>query len=199
MKIRDYREEDQASWLRCRVLSFMDSSYFDDVQRDREKYDNPVIQIVAVDHNGVVGFLDCEYEEKQGDVCYFKGDRGGVIWHMGVLPDYRGQGLATAMWHAAKKRLKENHVHRVEVWTQDDLEAARWYLKQGFVFKEAYLNAYLKGSLGDPTLKKFLNLQDCGDIFGIRSLNFEAPIERKEELADICYRLHEVRVYEAEL
>lgn len=30
----------------------------------------------------------------------------------------------------------------------------------------------------------------------IHKYNFEAPIERKEELSKICYRLHEVRVYE---
>ncbi|KZE36371.1 hypothetical protein AV656_14595 [Bhargavaea cecembensis] len=199
MEIREYREEDRTSWVRCRVLSFMDSSYFDDVQNYREEYENPVIQIVAVDQDQVVGFLDCEYEEQPGDVCYFEGSIGGVIWHLGVLPEYREHGLATKMWNMAKEMLKDNHVHRVEVWTQDDPEATRWYLKKGFVFKEAYLNAFLKGNPGDPILKKFLNQSDCGELYGIRNLNFEAPIERKEELAKICYRLHEVRIYEAEI
>lgn len=30
-QIRDYRDPDEASWLRCRVLGFLDTSYFDDV------------------------------------------------------------------------------------------------------------------------------------------------------------------------
>lgn len=199
MEIRIYKETDKTSWIRCRVLSFLDSSYFDDVQNFREEYENPVIQLVAIDKGEVVGFLDCEYEEETGDVCYFEGARGGVIWHLGVLPEYRQLGLASKLWHVAKEMLFEKGIHRVEVWTQDDEAATKWYLKQGFVFKEAYLNAFLKGNSKDPNIQKFLNLATCGEIYGIRNFNFEAPIERKAELAKICYRLHEVRVYEIAL
>lgn len=196
MEIREYREEDKTSWIRCRVPSFLDSSYFDDVQNFREEYDNPVIRLVAVDNGIVVGFLDCEFEKKSGDVCYFEGDRGGVIWHLGVLPEYRREGLASKMWEVAKGNLEQEGIRRVEVWTQDDPEATGWYLRQGFVFKEAYLNAFLKGKPADPVMKEFLNPEGLGEVYGIRNFNFEAPIERKEELAKICYRLHEVRVYE---
>lgn len=196
MEIRAYKEIDKQSWIRCRVLSFMDSSYFDDVQNFREEYENPVLQLVAVEEDQVVGFLDCEYEESPGDVCYFKGPRGGVIWHLGVLPEYRQHGLATKMWKAAKEMLAVKGIQRVEVWTQDDEAATNWYVKQGFVFKEAYLNAFMKGSAKDPNMQKLLNVEACGEMYGIRNFNFEAPLERKEELAKICYRLHEVRVYE---
>lgn len=196
MEIRDYREEDQSSWIRCRVLSFLDTSFFDDVQNFREAYDNPVIQLVAVDNGVVVGFLDCEFEKNPGDVCYFEGDRGGAIWHLGVLPEYQGKGLASKMWKVAKERLSQEGILRVEVWTQDDPGANSWYTRQGFVFKEAYLNAFLKGKAAAPALRKFLNHEGLGEVYGIRNFNFEAPIERKEELVKICYRLHEVRVYE---
>lgn len=29
MKIRKYQQEDESSWLRCRVLSFLDTAYYD--------------------------------------------------------------------------------------------------------------------------------------------------------------------------
>ncbi len=29
--IRDYRTSDETSWLRCRVLAFLDTAYYDDV------------------------------------------------------------------------------------------------------------------------------------------------------------------------
>ena len=45
-------------------------------------------------------------------------------------------------------------------------------------------------------MQRFINFSNMGEVYGIRNVNFEAPIERKEELEKICYRLHEVRVYE---
>ena len=72
----------------------------------------------------------------------------------------------------------------------------QWYKNQGFELKEAYLNAFIRGTGKDDIIKKFINLENIGDIYGVRSFNFEAPIERKEELIPVCYRLHEVRVYE---
>lgn len=199
MEIREYRDTDENSWIRCRVVSFMDSSYYDDVQNFREKYENPSVKLVAVDNNNVVGFLDVEYENYPGDVCYFKGEKGGVIWHLGVLPEYRSQKNATLLWYKAKKFLINKGVKRIEVWTQDDEPATNWYIKQGFKMKEAYLNAFVKGTKKTPIIQKYINLNSIGEIYGVRSFNFEAPIERKEELEKVCYRLHEVRVYEVYL
>ena len=34
MEIRDYQIEDETSWVRCRVLSFLDTAYYDIVARD---------------------------------------------------------------------------------------------------------------------------------------------------------------------
>ena len=76
------------------------------------------------------------------------------------------------------------------------MAATQWYLKQGFLFREAYLNAYLKGNANNSILQSFISFENIGEVYGIRNFNFEAPIERKEELEKICYRLHEVRVYE---
>ncbi|QSX05106.1 hypothetical protein JYG23_10465 [Sedimentibacter sp. zth1] len=67
------------------------------------------------------------------------------------------------------------------------------------IFKEAYLNAFIKGMPDNEIIKKYVNTNAIGCIYGIRDFNFEAPIERKQELVKICYRLHEVRIYEVNL
>lgn len=196
MIIRDYKEEDETGWVRCRVISFLDCSYYDDIKKEKETYENPSICLVAEENGIIVGIIDAEYERAIGEVCYLKGDLGATIWHLGVLPEYRSEGVATKLFEAMKDRLIKKGIKRIEVWTQDDIAANKWYEKQGFQQKEAYLNAYVRGTCKDELIKKYINLDNIGDIYGIRNFNFEAPIERKEELLQLCYRLHEVKVYE---
>lgn len=199
MILRKYTPHDETEWLRCRMAAFLDCSYYDDIVRERPVYQNPSLCIVAVENGKIIGFLDAEYERSPGEVCYLKGGRGAVLWNLGVLPEYRNQAVAAKMWQYVRETLVQNGITRFEVWTQDDKPANTWYQKQGFLQKEAYLNAYIKGTPKDDTIRRFLNLDTAGDIYGVRCLNFEAPIERKAELQKICFRLHEVRVYELEL
>lgn len=196
MFIRDYEDKDEIGWVRCRLISFLDCSYFDDIKKSKEVYANPHISLVAEDKGAIVAIMDVEYEKNEGDVCYFPGARGAVIWHLGVLPEYRNQGLATQMWLAVKERLAASGIKRVEVWTQDDVASNEWYQKQGFQLRMAYLNAFMRDLPKDVAIRQYINLDNLGNVLGIRSLNFEAPISRKAELQSICYRLHEVRIYE---
>ena len=194
--IRQYKSEDEAQWVRSRLLAFLDSSYFDDIRKTKEIYEHPSLCLVAEEKGQIIGFMDVEYEGKKGDVCYLDGELGAVIWHLGVLPEYRRQGIAAKLWAAAREAISSYGIERVEVWTQDDAASNGWYESQGFLFKEAYLNAFLRGTTEDDTVKKYLQPDHLGDIYGIRCFNFEAPMERKDELSKICYRLHEVRLYE---
>jgi len=196
MKIREYKSEDENGWVRCRLLSFLDSSYYDDIKKTKESYDNPSLCLVAEDNGIIVGFIDVEYEEHAGEVCYFSGALGAVIWNIGVLPEYRRQGVATQLWNTAKVMLLDKGIRRFEVWTQNDTASNAWYERQGFVFREAYLNAYIKGNPTDAIIRKYINMKNAGAIYGIRCFNFEAPIERKNELEQVCFRLYEVKVYE---
>lgn len=196
MIIRNYRKEDEAGWLKCRVLSFLDISYYDDIMRKKDTYNNPSISLVAEEEGVIVGFMDMEYEIETGDTCYLKGEKGAVIWNLGVLPEYRNKGVASMLFDKAKGMLEVHGIKRIEVWTQDDELPNRWYRKKGFELREAYLNAYVKGTVNNLIIKEYINLDKIGPIYGVRNINFEAPIERKDELLPICYRLHEVRVYE---
>src|SRR5690625_250385 len=69
MKIRFYRKEDERGWVRCRVLSFLDTAYFDNVLKEKERYENPSIELVAVEEGQIVGLLDIEYEVEEKTVC----------------------------------------------------------------------------------------------------------------------------------
>ena len=187
MQIRKYSKLDENDWLRCRLLSFFDSSYFDDIVHKKDEYDSNAINLVAVDDGKIIGFLDIEIEKRKKEVCSLDGELGGVIWNIGVLPEYRNKKIATLLLDKAKTIAKEKQVSRFEAWTQDDIPANKWYQKQNFKYIEGYLNVY-----GEARLVA----DDVGEIFGVRSVNFEAALERKSELLKKFSRVHEVRLYE---
>ena len=51
IEIRAYEEKDENQWLRCRVVSFLDCSYYNDVLQEKEKYKNDTVSLVA-EENG---------------------------------------------------------------------------------------------------------------------------------------------------
>ncbi len=148
MEIRDYRKEDEISWLRCRVLSFLDTSYYDDVMREKEIYQYPSIELVAIKDGIVVGLLDVEYEEEPNTICTAHETLGAMIWNLAVHPDYRRKGIGTALLKETQKRLQENQITYLEAWTRDDKWVQRWYLKNQFMKLSTYLHVYVNGKNG---------------------------------------------------
>lgn len=55
MIIREYESKDEQGWVRCRVLAFLDSAYYDNVLREKEHYEHPAIELVAVIDQQLVG------------------------------------------------------------------------------------------------------------------------------------------------
>jgi len=53
--IRPYDERDERGWLVCRLVEFFDTAFFDSVEREKERYDKPAIELVAEDDGAVVG------------------------------------------------------------------------------------------------------------------------------------------------
>ena|SRR5215211_198025 len=84
VRIRPYEPSDEEAWLRCRVLSFLGGAYFDDVAREKERYERPAIELVAEEDGEVVGLIDVECEEAPGSVCSERPGLAGMIWHLAV-------------------------------------------------------------------------------------------------------------------
>jgi len=193
MIIREYQEKDELQWVRCRVLSFLDSAYFDNILREKEHYLHPAVELVAEADDKVVGFIDVEYENEPGDVCYLKGSLGGVIWHLGVLPEYRSLGVASSLLEESIERLKKLGVKRIEAWTRDDKWVNEWYIRRGFAWKESYLHVYAESSECDNACQsKDEDLLICNCYAHYIGSDREAVKKQYK-------RVHECNLYELQL
>lgn len=142
MIFRNYQPADELQWVRCRVLSFLDSAYYDDVLRKKERYHNPAVELVCEIKGQIVGLIDIEYETVMGTVCSNKDNLNGMIWHLAVLPEYRKLGIATELLQQAIKTVKKENITRLEAWTRDDQFVLDWYNRQGFSKKDSYLHVF---------------------------------------------------------
>ncbi len=193
MIIREYEDKDELEWVRCRVLSFLDSAYFDNVLREKERYNNPSIELVAEVDGKIVGLIDVEYEIEKGTVCYITSELGGVIWHLAVLPEYRNRGISTSLLNEVIAILKNKEVRRLEAWTRDDKWVNDWYINRGFNWREGYLHVYAEGDECDEiTQSKIEKLYICncyGHYVG----------KNKEDILGKFKRVHECNLYELNL
>lgn len=130
--VREYLPADEPQWLRCRVLSFLHTSYFDDVLTTKPKYEGPSIEFVATDGHDLVGILDIA---GHGD--FF------TIETVAVDPDAARSGVASALLGEAITRLPKDAT-LLDAWTRDDAPANAWYQKLGFTEAFRYLHVYAK-------------------------------------------------------
>jgi len=191
MMIREYREEDEQGWLRCRVVSFLDCSYYDDVKLKKEQYEKPSICLVAEDQGKIVGLIDVEMDSN--DLSCDDGRRGAIVWNMAVLPEYRRKKVAASLWNRAKQMLCERGIHYCEIWTQEDEAANHFYQSIGFVIaqSQSWLRCYLSGEMA----QQFFQKEKFGSCYGVERIVVEVPMERKQEAAKYCSRMDEVRLY----
>lgn len=132
--IRAYREADEDGWLRCRVLSFLYTPYFDDVLTAKPDHGLPTVSLVAADGDRIDGLIDITLD----------GGRA-VIETVAVHPDHQGRGLGTRLLEAALPRLREAGAAVLEAWTRDGEGTLRWYRGRGFVESGHYLHVYAEG------------------------------------------------------
>ncbi|MBD3919859.1 GNAT family N-acetyltransferase [Paenibacillus sp. PR3] len=145
MHIRPYEKKDETGWLRCRVLAFLDTAYYDHVLKNKERYSNPSIELVALDGEEIVGLIDIEFETTPGSVCSNRSQVGGMIWHIAVHPDYRRRGIGHSLLVEAIDRAQKLGTQHLEAWTRDDPWVKDWYLRMGFTWVESYLQVYMDG------------------------------------------------------
>jgi ribosomal protein S18 acetylase RimI-like enzyme len=146
MIIRNYAPQDEQGWLRCRVLSFLNTAYYDNVLKEKEVYENPSIELVAIMDDQVVGLIDIEYELEPKAVCTMKDTLGGMIWHIAVHPDYQRKGIGEQLLVAALKQAEKLKLTYVEAWTRDDIWVQNWYEKNNFAEIYSYYHLFLEGN-----------------------------------------------------
>jgi ribosomal protein S18 acetylase RimI-like enzyme len=153
-QIRRYEDSDEQGWVRCRVLGFLDSAFFDDVRREKEHYTGPAVELVAVANDLVVGLLDLELEPAPG-VLWDTDARGGVIWHVAVHPDHRRRGIGSALVERALELAGGSGLEIVQAWTRDDPWVHAWYEACGFRKRYSYLHVYLQADevAGEVTMR----------------------------------------------
>jgi ribosomal protein S18 acetylase RimI-like enzyme len=189
-EIRPYREADEQGWVRCRALSFLGSAYYDDVRREKERYDAPSIELVADDGAQIVGLLDVEWEVEPGTVCSDRPGLGGMIWHVAVHPDHQRRGLATALLLEAERVAAERGLVRFEAWTRDDDGVQAWYESRGFEQVDSYLHVYVE--LGEG-VRELFPITD-----GLRPVKLFAHYtgDRPQEIRERFARVHDCVLYE---
>ena len=153
MLIREYKDTDEIGWVRCRVLSFLHTAYFDNVLNKKEIYENPSIELVAELNGQIVGLIDVEYEKEERTVCSRGEGLGGMIWHIAVHPDYYRQGIGEQLLQEAEKRAIYFGLNRFEAWTRDDWWVRKWYEKMLFNKVESYYHIYFEGNEMDNRLQ----------------------------------------------
>lgn len=179
IEIRDYRPADEQAWLRCRVLSFLGTAYFDDVTPAKQ---SPAIgaELVAVQGGAVVGILDFSMD---GNLA--------TIDTIGVHPDHQHQGVGTKLFEFARIRAAALGATTIDAYTRDDEATLRWYRARGFaesnhylhVYANYYVNADEPGKAVEPRLGLFPI-----KIFLHADLVQEAEMRQEFQRVHVCRR-----------
>jgi ribosomal protein S18 acetylase RimI-like enzyme len=130
VEIRDYEPADEQTWLRCRVLSFLSTAYFDAVEPAKQS-PSPGAELVAVESGAVVGLLDLSVDGALA-----------TIDSIAVHPDHQHRGIGTRLFELACVRAAALGATTIDAWTRDDEPTLRWYRARGFIESNHYLHVY---------------------------------------------------------
>ena len=185
--IRDYTPTDEQSWLRCRVLSFLNTPYFDDVLTSKTPIAAPGFELVALDAGGtVVGIMDVAVE-----------DGLATIDTVAVHPDHQRRGIGTALLARARVRAAALGAAVLDAWTRDQEETLAWYRACGFAESSHYLHVYADRRAGADEPDR----ATAGRRPGLRpmALFLHAGLQHEAELRAEFARVHVCRRFSTDL
>jgi ribosomal protein S18 acetylase RimI-like enzyme len=176
--IRPYLGTDRDAWLRCRLLSFFGTEYYDDVVVERPVLEPPALALVADQDGSVIGLMDVAVE---GDAA--------TIEVVAVHPVHARRGVATALLDGVLPWLHDQGVRTLDAWTRGDEAANGWYRARGFTENHRYLHVYKEWDDPDDGFTSPAGLSAPVRAF------CHAPIELKDALTARFRRVHECRQY----
>ncbi len=176
--IRNYEPSDEQAWLRCRVLSFLGTAYFDDVV-PAKKSPAPGAELVAEDSGAIVGVLDLFAE---GQVA--------TIDTIAVHPDHQRRGIGTRLLARACARAHELGATTIEAWTRDDEPTLRWYRSRFATESDHYLHVYADcyAQAGEPA-----DAAQCSPDFDLIKVFLHADLDREPDMRARFTRVHVCR------
>lgn len=176
--VREFRPSDESDWLRCRLLAFLNTSYFDDVFTAKPAYQAPSIELTAFSGPDLVGLLDVTVN---GDTA--------TIETIAVLPESSRSGTGSALLAEAIRKLPLS-VGVLDAWTREDAAANAWYLKHGFTEEFQYLHVFASDGV---EAKRAVTASRTGlvPIAGF----FHAHRDEEEQLRKDFQRVHVCRQY----
>ena len=172
--IRNYQEADERGWLICRLLSFYDSDYYDDVKTSKTQFSNPHLAFVAEDGGRIIGLIDVEID-----------GAAATVDSIAVHPSGQHLGVASALLQHVLDRMPAD-VKTLDAWTRETVSANRWYQQSGFRENFRYLHVYLDSE--DPgegfiTPPAFSPLQSA---FLHSSIENEAEMRSRYKRVYVC-------------
>ncbi|WP_329481474.1 GNAT family N-acetyltransferase [Kribbella sp. NBC_01484] len=175
--VRDYAPGDETPWLRCRVLAFLDTTYYDDVATIKPRREAG-LELVAAFGDQVVGILDASVTGSES-----------TIETIAVHPDYRRLGIAQRLLNEICDRLQRRGATQVDAWTRDDEGTLAWYRSQGFEQKMRYLHVY--ASDPDEAVSAFGSQLDLMPRAGF----FHAWLDHEDALRNRFSRVYSCRQF----
>jgi ribosomal protein S18 acetylase RimI-like enzyme len=178
-QVRDYQPADEQDWLRCRVLSFLGTAYFDDVM-PAKTLPATGAELVAVDAGALAGILDLSVD---GTLA--------TIETIAVHPDHQHRGIGTLLFEQARARAADLGATTIDAWTRDDADTLRWYRSRGFRESDHYLHVYADHyvNAGEPAqaAERRPGLEPI-KIFLHATLDREAELRKKFRRVHVCRR-----------
>ncbi|MEU1097579.1 GNAT family N-acetyltransferase [Streptomyces sp. NPDC005877] len=179
--VRDYTPADEPWWLRCRVLSFLSTAYFDDVDRAKPAIEPPGLELIAVDDHGtVVGITDTIIEGELATI-----DTGAVH------PDLQHRGLGRRLLEQTRERARAAGAVTLNAWTRDDPDTLAWYRAMGFTESDHYLHVHANYR-ADPHEPGRTIIEPRPDLRPVMAF-LHASLADEEQLRDQFARVHVCR------
>ena len=131
IEIREYRDEDEAEWMRVHAVILSISHSWNYSIQERPQYEGYTSTRLVVVYDGkIIGLTDCQYENEPGELCLLKDSRGGYVLEFGRLPEYGKMNIGPRLMDATIADAQEKGFTRLEYWSQDR-NAQRFYGRLG--------------------------------------------------------------------